>query len=92
VIGRTMKSEVRQRKMADFQFLAATVDVPSSVAEHLNMEAMAVLAVIRDETDATGRCALPLTDRRARQHWQGQSASRHPAGREPRSNRHRAHA
>jgi Helix-turn-helix domain len=42
------------------RFLAATVLVPPSVAEHLNMNAMAVLAVIRNEAEATGRCTLPL--------------------------------
>jgi hypothetical protein len=42
------------------QFLAATVLVPPSVAEHLNMNAMAVLAVIRNEAEATGRCTLPV--------------------------------
>jgi hypothetical protein len=76
VVGRTMKIEVRRRKMADLQFLAKTVDVPSSIAEHLNMEAMAVLAVIRDEAKATGRCTLPLARIAERQHRQGQSASR----------------
>jgi hypothetical protein len=55
-----MKMEARRRKMADYQLLAKTVDVPSSVAEHLKMEAMAVLAVIRDEAKATGSCTLPL--------------------------------
>jgi hypothetical protein len=42
------------------RFLAATVVVPPSVAEHLNTDAMAVLAVIRDEAKVTGRCTLPL--------------------------------
>ena len=55
-----MKMEARRRKMADYQLLAKTVDVPSSVAECLKIEAMAVLAVIRDEAKATGRCTLPL--------------------------------
>jgi hypothetical protein len=36
------------------RFLAATVLVPPSVAEHLNMNAMAVLAVIRNEAEARG--------------------------------------
>jgi hypothetical protein len=44
----------------DRRFLAATVLVPPSVAEHLNMNAMAVLAVIRNEAEATGRCTLPV--------------------------------
>jgi hypothetical protein len=60
VVGRKLKIEVRRRKMADHEILAKTVHVQSSVAEHLNMEAMAVLAVIRDEAEATGRCTLPL--------------------------------
>jgi hypothetical protein len=34
--------------------------VPSSAAEHLNIETMAILAVIRDEAETTGRCTLPL--------------------------------
>jgi hypothetical protein len=38
------------------RFLAATVVVPPSVAERLNTDALAVLAVIRDEAKATGRC------------------------------------
>jgi Helix-turn-helix domain len=42
------------------RFLAATVLVPPSVAEHLNINAMAVLAVIRNEAKATGRCTLPV--------------------------------
>jgi hypothetical protein len=42
------------------RFLAATVVVPSDVAELLNTDAKAVLAVIRDEARATGRCTLPV--------------------------------
>jgi hypothetical protein len=42
------------------RFLAATVVVPPDVAERLNTDAMAVLAVIRDETRATGKCTLPV--------------------------------
>jgi len=42
------------------RFLAATVVVPPFMAEHLNIDALAVLAVIRDEAKATGRCALPV--------------------------------
>ena len=41
------------------RFLAATVVVPPSVAEHLNTDAMAVLAVIRDEAKVTGRGPRP---------------------------------
>ena len=42
------------------RFLAATVVVPTDAAERLNTDAMAVLAVIRDEAKATGRCTLPV--------------------------------
>jgi hypothetical protein len=42
------------------RFLAATVVVPPSMAECLNTDALAVLAVIRDEAKATGRCDLPV--------------------------------
>jgi hypothetical protein len=42
------------------RFLAATVVVPSDVGELLNTDAKAVLAVIRDEARATGRCTLPV--------------------------------
>jgi hypothetical protein len=42
------------------RFLAATVVVPPEVAELLNTDAMAVLAVIRDEASATGKCVLPV--------------------------------
>ena len=40
------------------RFLAATVVVPPSMAERLNTDALAVLAVIRDEAKATGKCEL----------------------------------
>ena len=42
------------------QFLASTVVVPPDVAEHLNTDAMAVLAVIRNEAQASGKCSLPV--------------------------------
>src|SRR5262249_19834743 len=42
------------------RFLAATVVVPPDVAELLNTDTMAVLAVIRDEARATGKCTLPV--------------------------------
>ena len=42
------------------RFLAATVVVPPDVAKLLNTDAMAVLAVIRDEARATGKCTLPV--------------------------------
>jgi hypothetical protein len=58
--SRPMKREVRRRRTADQQSLANTVVLPSSVAERLKMEGMAVLAVIRDDAKATGRCTLPL--------------------------------
>jgi hypothetical protein len=44
----------------DKRFLAATVVVPPSMAERLNTDALAVLAVIRDEAKATGKCTLPV--------------------------------
>jgi hypothetical protein len=49
-----------RRVMWGRRFLAATVVVPPHVAELLNTDAMAVLAVIRDEARATGRCTLPV--------------------------------
>ena len=42
------------------RFLASTVVVPPDVAEHLNMDALAVLAVIRNEAQTTGKCTLPV--------------------------------
>jgi hypothetical protein len=57
---RMMKGEVRRRRMAEQQSLANTIVVPPSVAGNLKMEAMAVLAVIRDDAKATGRCTLPV--------------------------------
>src|SRR5262245_23347168 len=42
------------------RFLAATVVVPPDVAKLLNTDAMAVLAVIRDEARATGKCTLSV--------------------------------
>jgi hypothetical protein len=38
----------------------ATVVVPPSMAERQNTDALAVLAVIRDEAKATGKCELPV--------------------------------
>jgi Helix-turn-helix domain len=49
-----------RRVMWGRRFLAATVVVPPDVAELLNTDAMAVLAVIRDEARATGKCTLPV--------------------------------
>jgi len=48
-----------RRVMWGRRFLAATVVVPPSVAGHLNTDAMAVLAVIRNEAQTTGKCTLP---------------------------------
>ena len=42
------------------RFLASTVVVPPDVAEHLNTDALAVLAVIRNEAQKTGKCTLPV--------------------------------
>ena len=42
------------------RFLAATVVVPPSIGEHLNIDSMAILAVIRNEAAATGKCTLPV--------------------------------
>jgi Helix-turn-helix domain len=50
------KTEPTRRVLWGRRFLAATV----VVAEHLNMDAMAVLAVIRNEAQATGQCTLPV--------------------------------
>jgi hypothetical protein len=54
------KSETVQRAAWGRRFLAATVIVPPSISEHLNTDAMAVLAVIRNEAAATGKCTLPV--------------------------------
>jgi hypothetical protein len=55
----TRKTPPVRRVMWGRRFLAATVAVPSDVAELLNTDAMAVLAVIRDEARKSGKCALP---------------------------------
>jgi hypothetical protein len=55
------KSEPAVRRVVwGRRFLASTVVVPPDVAEHLNTDAMAVLAVIRNEAQASGKCSLPL--------------------------------
>ena len=54
------KSEIAQRVAWGRRFLAATVVVPPSISELLNTDAMAVLAVIRNEAAATGKCTLPV--------------------------------
>jgi hypothetical protein len=56
----TSKMAPVRRVMWGRRFLAATVVVPPDVVELLNTDAMAVLAVIRDEAKATGRCTLPV--------------------------------
>jgi hypothetical protein len=55
------KSEPSVRRVVwGRQFLASTVVVPPDVAERLNTDAMAVLAVIRNEAQASGKCSLPV--------------------------------
>jgi hypothetical protein len=55
------KSEPAVRRVVwGRRFLASTVVVPPDVAEHLNTDAMAVLAVIRNEAQASGKCSLPV--------------------------------
>jgi hypothetical protein len=56
----TSKTAPARRVIWGRRFLAATVVVPPEVAELLNTDAMAVLAVIRDEASATGKCVLPV--------------------------------
>ena len=54
------KPETSQRVAWGRRFLAATVVVPPSIRELLNTDAIAVLAVIRNETAATGKCTLSV--------------------------------
>jgi hypothetical protein len=54
------ESKPIRRVVGGRRFLAATVVVPPSMTERLNTDALAVLAVIRDEVKTTGRCALPV--------------------------------
>ena len=56
----TSKTVPVRRMMWGRRFLAATVVVPPDVAKLFNTEAMAVLAVIRDEARATGKCTLSV--------------------------------
>jgi len=56
----TSKTAPVRRVMWGRRFLAATVVVPPDVTERLNTDAMAVLAVIRDEARETGKCTLPV--------------------------------
>src|SRR5215510_4840087 len=58
--GDTSKTPPARRVTWGRRFLAATVVVPPDVAELLNTDAMAVLAIIRDEARATGKCTLPV--------------------------------
>ena len=60
MVENSNKSETVQRVVRGRRFLAATVVVPPSMGEHLNTDAMDVLAVIRNEAAATGRCTLPV--------------------------------
>jgi DNA-binding MarR family transcriptional regulator len=53
--GRPTRREAWGRR-----FLAATVLVPALTVERLNTNALAVLAVIRDEAKETGKCSLPV--------------------------------
>jgi hypothetical protein len=56
------KSESAVRRvMWGRRFLASTVVVSPDVTDRLNMDALAVLAVIRNETQTTGKCTLPVT-------------------------------
>src|SRR5262245_44899243 len=61
------------------RFLAATVVVPPSMAERLSTDALAVLAVIRDEAKETGRCDLPVA-RIAERANIGRAKARPPSG------------
>jgi hypothetical protein len=54
------KTEPARRVVWGRRFLASTVVVAPEVAERLNMDAMAVLAVIRNEAQTTGKCILPV--------------------------------
>ena len=53
MVENSNKSETVPRVVWGRRFLAATVVVPPSIGEHLNNDAMAVLAVIRNEASAT---------------------------------------
>ena len=49
---RTERPKTRRRR--DYEV------VPPDVTDRLNMDALAVLAVIRNETQTTGKCTLPV--------------------------------
>ena len=85
------KSAVR-RVMWGRRFLASTVVVSPDVTDRLNMDALAVLAVIRNETQTTGKCTLPVAQLAERANRKGQGACRHQARGEPRTDRHRGNA
>ena len=53
-------AEPARRVVWGRRFLAGTVVVPLPVANHLNLDAMAVLAVIRNEASTSGRCIVPV--------------------------------
>jgi hypothetical protein len=53
-----------RRVMWGRRFLASTVVVSPDVTDRLNMDALAVLAVIRNETQTTGKCTLPVAPAR----------------------------
>jgi len=82
----TSKTAPARRVMWGRRFLAATVVVPPEVAELLNTDAMAVLAVIRDEARVTGKCT-----RIAERANIGKDFG-HQARREPGPDRYRARA
>jgi hypothetical protein len=54
------KSEPTVRRVWGRRFLASTTIVPPEVAQRLNTDALAVLAVIRIEARTTGKCSLPV--------------------------------
>jgi hypothetical protein len=54
------------RRVWGRRFLAATVIAPPDVAECLNTDAMAVLAVIRNEAQTSGKYSLPVAQIAAR--------------------------
>ena len=54
------KSEPPIRRVLGRRFLASTVVVSPDVTDRLNTDALAVLAVIRNEAQTTGKCTLPV--------------------------------
>jgi hypothetical protein len=55
------KSEPAVRRVVwGRRFLASTVVVSPDVTDRLNTDALAVLAVIRNEAQTTGKCTLPV--------------------------------